>query len=67
MSYTPPDLSQVLTNEQTMNSRLTTCRNDLRAILAKEQEKVLRLKNDAMQIVERMHKELEELAAGFKK
>ena len=37
MSYTPPDLSQVLTNEQTMNSRLTTCRNDLRAILTKEE------------------------------
>ena len=37
MGYTPPDLSQVLTNEQTMNSRLTTCRNDLRAILTKEE------------------------------
>lgn len=37
MGYTPPDLSQVLTNEQTMNSRLTTCRNDLRAILEKEE------------------------------
>lgn len=37
MGYTPPNLSQVLTNEQTMNSRLTTCRNDLRAILTKEE------------------------------
>ena len=37
MTFTPPDLSQVLTNEQTMNSRLTTCRNDLRAILTKEE------------------------------
>ena len=37
MSFTPPDLSEVLTNEQTMNSRLTTCRNDLRAILTKEE------------------------------
>lgn len=37
MSYTPPDLSQVLTNEQTMNSRLTTCRNDLRTILTNEE------------------------------
>ena len=30
MSFTPPELSQVLTNEQTMNSRLTTLRNNLR-------------------------------------
>lgn len=37
MSYTPPDLSEVLTNEQTMNSRLTTCRNNLRTILTKEE------------------------------
>ena len=37
MSYTAPDLSQVLTNEQTMNSRLTTCRNDLRTILTNEE------------------------------
>ena len=37
MTFTPPDLSEVLTNEQTMNSRLTTCRNDLRAILTKEE------------------------------
>lgn len=37
MSYTPPDLSEVITNEQTMNSRLTTCRNDLRTLLTKEE------------------------------
>lgn len=37
MTYTSPDLSQVLTNEQTMNSRLTACRNDLRTILTKEE------------------------------
>ena len=37
MGYTAPDLSQVLTNEQTMNSRLTTCRNDLRTILTNEE------------------------------
>ena len=30
MSYTPPDLSHVLTNEQTMNSRLTSMRTILR-------------------------------------
>ena len=33
MSFTPPDFSDVLTNEQTMNSRLTTFRNDVKAIL----------------------------------
>lgn len=37
MTYTSPDLTQVLSNEQTMNSRLSTCRNDLRAILTKEE------------------------------
>ena len=37
MTFTPPDLSQVLTNEQTMNSRLTTCRTNLRNILTKEE------------------------------
>lgn len=37
MTFTPPDLSEVLTNEQTMNSRLTTCRNDLRTILTNEE------------------------------
>ena len=30
MSFTPPDLSQVLANEQLMNTRLTTLRNNLR-------------------------------------
>ena len=30
MSFTPPDLSQVLTNEQLMNTRLTTLRANLR-------------------------------------
>ncbi|WP_407413224.1 hypothetical protein [Methanobrevibacter sp.] len=30
MSFTPPDLSQVLTNEQLMNTRLTTLRTNLR-------------------------------------
>lgn len=33
MTFTPPDLSEVLTNEQTMNSRLNTFRNDVKAIL----------------------------------
>ena len=33
MAFTPPDLSDVLTNESTMNSRLTTFRNDVKAIL----------------------------------
>ena len=37
MTFTPPDLSDVLTNEQTMSSRLTTCRNDLRTILTNEE------------------------------
>ena len=37
MTYTSPDLSQVLANEQAINSRLTTCRNDLRTILTKEE------------------------------
>ena len=35
MSFILPDLSEVLTNEQTMNSRLTTLRNNLRAGLTK--------------------------------
>ena len=30
MSFTPPDLSQILTNEQLMNTRLTTLRANLR-------------------------------------
>ena len=33
MPFTPPDLSEILTNEQTMNTRLTTYRNKLKAIL----------------------------------
>lgn len=33
MAFTPPDLSDVLTNESTMNSRLTTFRNDVKDIL----------------------------------
>ena len=33
MPYTDPDLSDILTNEQTMNTRLTTYRNKLKAIL----------------------------------
>ena len=37
MTFTPPDLSQVLTNEQTINSRLTTCQTNLRNILTKEE------------------------------
>ena len=37
MNFTTPDLSDALTNEQTMNSRLTTCRDDLRTILTKEE------------------------------
>ena len=30
MSFTPPNFSQILTNEQTLNSRLTTLRSNLR-------------------------------------
>ena len=37
MSFTPPDLSQVLTNEETLNSRQTTFRNDVKAILEAEE------------------------------
>lgn len=37
MSFTPPDLSQVLTNEETLNSRLTTFRNDVKDILDAEE------------------------------
>ena len=37
MTFTPPDLSEVLTKEQTMNSRLTTCQSNLRSILTKEE------------------------------
>ena len=37
MTFTPPDLSDVLTNEQIMNTRLTTLRWDLRTILTKEE------------------------------
>lgn len=33
MTFTPPDLSDVLTNETTMYSRLTTFRNDVKDIL----------------------------------
>ena len=33
MPFTPPDLSEILTNEQTLNTRLTTYRNKLKAIL----------------------------------
>ena len=31
MTFTPPDFSQILANEETLNSRLTTLRNNLRA------------------------------------
>ena len=37
MTFTSPDFSDVLANEQTMNSRLTTCRNNLRTILTAEE------------------------------
>ncbi|MBE6502407.1 MAG: hypothetical protein E7Z79_08215, partial [Methanobrevibacter thaueri] len=37
MTFTPPDLSEVLTKEQTMNSRLTTSQSNLRSILTKEE------------------------------
>ena len=37
MPYTQPDLSQILTNEQTLNTNLTTAQSRLRAILDKEQ------------------------------
>lgn len=37
MSFTQPDFSEVLTNEQTMNSRLTACQTDLRTILTTEE------------------------------
>ena len=30
MTFTPPDFSEILANEQTMNSRLTTLRSNLR-------------------------------------
>ena len=33
MAFTPPDLSEILTNEQTLNSRLTSMQADLRTIL----------------------------------
>ena len=32
MTFTPPDLSEILTNEQTLNSRLTSMQSDLRDI-----------------------------------
>lgn len=33
MTFTPPDLSEILTNEQTMNNKLSILQNDLRDIL----------------------------------
>ena len=36
MTYNPPDLSEVLTNEQEMNTRLTSCKSQLQSILTKE-------------------------------
>ena len=33
MTFSPPDLSEILTNEQTLNSRLTSMQSDLRDIL----------------------------------
>ena len=37
MPYTQPDLSEILTNEQTLNTNLTTAQTKLRAILDKEE------------------------------
>lgn len=37
MSYTQPDLSQILQNESTLNNNLTTAQTRLRSILDKEE------------------------------
>ena len=37
MPYTQPDLSEILTKEQTLNTNLVTPQTRLRAILAKEE------------------------------
>lgn len=36
MSYIAPDLSEILTNEQELNSRLTSCKSELQSILTNE-------------------------------
>ena len=36
MSFTPPDLSEILTNEQELNTRLNSCKSELQSILTKE-------------------------------
>ena len=33
MTYTAPDLSEILENEQTMNTRLSSCKSQLQSIL----------------------------------
>lgn len=37
MTYTAPDLSEILENEQTMNTRLSSCKNQLQSILTNEE------------------------------
>lgn len=37
MPFTPPDLSEILTKEQTLNSRLSSCKSELQSILTDEE------------------------------
>ena len=37
MTYTAPDLSEILENEQTMNTRLSSCKSQLQSILTDEE------------------------------
>ena len=37
MTYTAPDLSEILENEQTMNTRLSSCKSQLQSILTNEE------------------------------
>lgn len=37
MTYTAPDLSEILTNEQTLNTRLSACKSELQTILTNEE------------------------------
>ncbi|MBQ2613575.1 MAG: hypothetical protein IJG19_06890 [Methanobrevibacter sp.] len=36
MPFTPPDLSEILTNEQELNTKLNSCKSELQSILTKE-------------------------------
>ena len=36
MPFTPPDLSEILTNEQELNTRLSSCKSELQSILTNE-------------------------------